>query len=114
MFSIFLIRARTMAAATSSAVVMMIGTEMKKKPYIAQFSEYDLSSQARQVKNPDTNESSHNNAFRSKIMALLLLMKPRMRRTAERARNKKMIGNIMRAVDPSVLRCSDQRRSILF
>jgi hypothetical protein len=74
---------------------MIIGTDMKKKPYIAQFSEYDLSIQAQPVKNADTNERSHHKTSKNTNIFLFFFIRPVTRRITEDNKNSKKIGIII-------------------
>lgn len=92
MLSIFRTFAARIVETAKTPAVIMIGSEMKKKPYIAQFSEYDLSSQAQPTKNADTSEHSHNIMDRAERIFLLILKTPMTIRVPEIATKRITMG----------------------
>ena len=102
MLSIFRNRAATIAATAITLVVIMIGSEMKKKPYIAQFSEYRLSNHAQPTKNAETRAHNHHKTDAAAKTRLLLLRTPKMMSTTESATKTKTIGISMRRLALSV------------
>jgi hypothetical protein len=77
--------AATIRAETAKTPVEMItGREMKRTPYIAQFSEYDLSSQAHPTKNAERIEHSHKRTESAARAVLLFFALPTMTRATAR------------------------------
>jgi len=102
MFSIFrTFTARIVTVARTPAVIMM-GSEIKKKPYIAQFSEYALSSHAQPTKNADTSEHSHNIMDRAERIFLLVLKTPMIIRVTDIVTKRIIMGISMQFFSLSV------------
>jgi len=78
---------------------MMTGREMKRTPYIAQFSEYDLSSHPQLTKYADKSEESHSKTDRATRKFLLLLTPPTIRIVSMRVMNETMTGISMSLSD---------------
>jgi len=109
MFSIFrTFTARIITVAKTPAVIMM-GSEIKKKPYIAQFSEYALSSQAQPTKNADTSEHSHNIMDRAGRIFLLVLKTPMIIRVTDIVTKRIIMGISMQFIFLSVSKHRDHR-----
>ena len=72
------------AEPAETPVEMMPGREMKRTPYIAQFSEYDLSSQAHPTKNAERIEHSHKRTESTARAVLFFFTPPTTTRATER------------------------------